>query len=73
MMKPLAVAGLVLIVVGLFALVARGITGRETVANFGPIQVTAERESTMGVMTALGAVAVVGGVALMIASGRRRT
>lgn len=74
MMKPLVIAGLVLIVVGLFALVARGISynSRETVVDLGPIHVTAERERTIGVPTALGGVAVVGGVALIIAAGRRR-
>jgi hypothetical protein len=74
MMKPLVIAGLVLIVLGVLALVTRGITynSRETVANFGPISVTAQRERTIGLPTVLGGLAVVGGAALIIAAGRRR-
>ena len=74
MMKPIVVAGFVLIVVGLFALIQRGIsyTSRETVVNLGPVHVTAERQRTVSLPTALGGVAVVGGVALLVAGGRRR-
>ena len=47
-MKPIAITGIVLIVLGLAALVYGGInyTSRETVIDFGPIKATADRERT---------------------------
>ena len=48
-MKPIAVVGLVLIVVGLVALVYQGITytSRETVIDIGPLHATADRQKTL--------------------------
>ena len=45
-MKPMAIAGIILIVVGLAALAFGGFsyTTRETVVDLGPLQATAERE-----------------------------
>jgi hypothetical protein len=73
-MKPIAIAGVVLIVLGLAALVMGGIpyTSRETVIDVGPIHATAERDRTLRVPTVAGVVAVVGGVALLVAGTRRR-
>lgn len=72
-MKPMAIVGLVLIVAGIVALIYRGIpyTTRETVIDIGPIQATAERDRTFGVPTAVGALAIVGGAALVIVGGRK--
>lgn len=69
----MALVGIVLIVVGIAALVFRGIpyTTRETVVDIGPIQATAERDRTLPLPTAVGALAIIGGVALLIAGGRK--
>jgi len=73
-MKPMAIAGIVLIVLGLAALVAGGITytSRETVIDIGPLQATADRERTFPLPPVAGAVAVAGGIALLVAGMRRR-
>ena len=73
-MKPAAIAGIVLIVLGLAALVYGGVTytSRETVIEIGPLQATANRERTLPVPPIVGVVAVVGGVVLLVAANRRR-
>jgi hypothetical protein len=72
-MKPITLAGLVLIVIGIVALVYQGFTytTRETVIDLGPIHATAERERTFPLPPVLGIVAVAGGVALMMAGTRK--
>jgi hypothetical protein len=72
-MKPIAIAGFVLIVLGLAALAYQGITytTRETVLDVGPIHATANRERTVPLPPIVGIVAVVGGIALVFA-GRGR-
>ena len=74
-MKPIAVFGVLLVVLGLVALAYQGITytSRETVVDIGPLHATAEREKTVPVPPMLGIVAVAGGVVLLIAGGRKRT
>jgi hypothetical protein len=73
-MKPMSVAGIVLIVLGLLALVYQGITytSRETVVDLGPIQATADREKTIPLQPVFGIVAVGGGIALLMAGARKR-
>ena len=73
-MKPIAMVGVVLIVLGLVALVYQGITytSRETVIDIGPVHATADRQRTLPLPPVLGAVAVAGGVALLIAGSRQR-
>ena len=73
-MKPIAIAGVVLIVLGLATLVYRGVTytSRETVVDIGPITATAERQKTLPIPPLLGILAVAGGVALMVAGARER-
>jgi hypothetical protein len=72
-MKPAAILGLLLIVVGLAALAYQGFTytSRETVLNLGPIHATADREKTVSLPPILGIVSVAGGVVLLIAGGRK--
>ena len=73
MPKPMTLAGLVLLALGLVALVYQGFTytTRETVIDIGPIHATAEREKTVPLPPVLGIVAVAGGVALMVAGARK--
>jgi len=71
--KPMTIIGIVLIVIGLVALVYQGITytTREKVIDIGPLEATAEKEKTIPLSPALGAVAIVGGVVLIAAGSRR--
>ena len=71
-MKPLALAGLVLIVCGVLGLAYQGITytSRDTVLDIGPLHATAERQHTLPLSPVLGIIAIVGGSALLF-TGRR--
>jgi hypothetical protein len=73
-MKPLALVGLVLVVLGLAALAYQGITytTRETVIDVGPLHATAAREKTLPLPPILGIVAVAGGTVLLVAGLRTR-
>lgn len=73
-MKPAALAGAVLIVLGLAALAYQGFTytSRETVIDIGPIKATADTEKTVPIPPIAGIVAVVAGVALVVAGMRKR-
>ena len=66
-MKPVAIIGSVLLVLGLLALVYQGFTytTRETVVDIGPIHATADREKRVALPPVFGIVAVVGGAALL--------
>jgi hypothetical protein len=72
-MKPLVIVGILLIVLGVFALAYEGITYTKTerVIDLGPLKVDAKREKTIPLPPVLGAISLVGGVALLIASRRR--
>lgn len=72
-MKPVAIGGLLLIVLGLVALAYQGFTytTRETVVDIGPIHATADRQKTVPLPPVVGIVAVVAGVALVFAGSRR--
>lgn len=73
-MKPLSIAGAVLIALGLVALLYQGIpyTSRETVIDIGPIHATADREKTLPLPPVLGILAVAGGAALLLVGARQR-
>jgi hypothetical protein len=72
-MKPLTIAGVVLVLLGVVALLYQGVnyTTRETVIDIGPIHATADRERTLPLPPVLGIAAVVGGVALLITGARK--
>ena len=71
-MKPAAIAGIVLIVLGLAALAYQGFTytSRETVIDIGPIKATADTQKTVPIPPIAGIVAVVAGVALVVVGKR---
>jgi hypothetical protein len=73
-MKPMSIAGVLLLVLGLGALVYQGITytSRETVIDVGPIHATTDREKTLPLPPVAGIVAVAGGVVLLLVAGRRK-
>ena len=72
--KPVAIVGVLLIVLGLAALAYQGIryTSHETVIDIGPIHATADREKTLPLPPLVGIAAVAGGVALLVAVMRTR-
>jgi drug/metabolite transporter (DMT)-like permease len=72
-MKPMALAGIVLIVLGVAALVYQGFTysSRETILDIGPLHASADRQKTVPLPPVLGAVAVAGGVLLLVAGLRK--
>jgi hypothetical protein len=73
-MKPITIAGMTLIALGLVALVYQGITytSRETVLDIGPLHATVDRQKTLPLSPVLGPAALVGGVALLVAGNRAR-
>jgi len=72
-MKSTTIVGIVLIVIGAVALGYQGITytTREKVVDLGPLQMTSETTKTFPLPPVIGAVALIGGVALLVI-GRRR-
>jgi hypothetical protein len=72
-MKPAALAGIVLIVLGVVALVYQGFTytTRETVIDIGPLHATADRQKRVPLPPVLGIAAIAGGLALLVVGGRK--
>ena len=73
-MKPLAIIGVLLIVLGIAGLVVPRFTytTEEKVLEVGPIVATAEKEHSISVPDIAGVVAVIAGAVLVFASRRRR-
>lgn len=67
------IVGILLIVLGIVALIWGGIsyTREETLVDIGPIEATAETRETIPLPPILGGLALVGGVALLIAGSRK--
>jgi hypothetical protein len=67
------ILGIVLIVVGLIALLAGGIswTDRDTVADLGPVEITSEDRESIPISPIIGGVCVVAGLVLALGVGRR--
>ena len=72
-MKPVAIVGVILIVLGVVALAYQGITytTKDKVVDLGPLKVEAKREKTIPLPPVLGVAALVGGVVLLIVSARK--
>jgi uncharacterized membrane protein HdeD (DUF308 family) len=68
------IAGIVLIVVGVIALAYGGIsyTREKKVIDIGPIEATTKTRETIPLPPVLGAAAIVGGIALIVVSARKR-
>ena len=73
-MRPLAIVGIILIVLGVVALAYQGITytTKEKVVDVAPLKVEKKQEKTIPLPPILGGVALVGGIVLLIASSRGR-
>jgi drug/metabolite transporter (DMT)-like permease len=72
-MKPMAMLGIALLVVGVVALAYTGITykSRDTVLDLGPLHATAVREHTIPLSPIFGVVAAIGGVVLLVVGNRK--
>lgn len=72
-MKPAAVIGIILILLGVLGLALGGFsfTQKEKVLDLGPIEATADDKETVPIPPLLGVLAVVGGVVLVATSARR--
>jgi hypothetical protein len=73
-MKPISMAGILLVVLGALALAYQGITytHREKIIDLGPIHATADEQKTIPLPPILGAIALVGGIALLVVGGRQK-
>jgi len=67
-MKSKTIIAIILIALGIAALAYQGITytTREKVVDLGPIQVTAEKTKTLTLPPIAGAIALVGGIVLLV-------
>jgi hypothetical protein len=74
-MKLTAIVGVVLVAIGIIALAYGGITytRREKVLDIGPLEATTETRERIPLPPVLGALALVGGVALLVVGVRRKT
>ena len=72
-MRPPLVVGLLLIILGIAGLAFGGFsfTHKEKVIDLGPIEASADKKESLPIPPILGALAIVGGVVLVAASGRR--
>jgi uncharacterized membrane protein len=73
MKAPLMILGIALVVLGVISLAYQGLTytTREKVLEIGPIKATKETERTIPLPPVLGGLALVGGVAIVVAAARR--
>jgi drug/metabolite transporter (DMT)-like permease len=71
-MKLMAVVGIILIVIGVVALALGGFsfTTSEKVAEVGPLKIEKEKTRSVPLPPILGALALIGGIVLLVASRR---
>ena len=74
-MSARRIMGAALVVIGILALLWGGIswTHDETVVDAGPIEIEAEKHERIPLPPIVGAVAVIGGIVLLVLPDRRRT
>ena len=67
-MRPKIIIAIILIAVGIVALAYQGITyvTREKVVDIGPLEVTSEKTKTIPLPPIVGAIALVGGLVLLV-------
>ena len=68
------IAGIILIILGIIGVVYGGITytRRRDTVTIGPITATVQQRETLPIPPVAGAIALVAGIGLLVASGRRR-
>jgi hypothetical protein len=74
-MKPISLAGIVLIVLGALGFAYQGITytHRENVLDVGPIHATKDTQEQIPVPPILGGLALIGGIALLVSGARQKS
>ena len=72
-MKTYSLIGIILIVLGIAAFAYQGIsyTTRENVVDLGPVHVTAEKTRTLPLPPIVGALALVGGIVLLVTGNKK--
>ncbi len=72
-MKTYTLTGIILIVIGIVAFAYQGITytTREKVVDIGTIQVTADKTRKLPLPPIVGAVALVGGIVLLVMGNKK--
>jgi uncharacterized membrane protein YidH (DUF202 family) len=72
-MKKYTLIGIILIAAGIVALAYQGITytTREKAIDLGPIQVTAEKTRKIPLPPIVGAIAIVGGVGMLVVANKK--
>lgn len=72
-MKPITIAGIVLLILGVLALAYQGINynRQETVMNVGPMRVSTETHERLPLPPILGGLALVGGVVLLVVGAKK--
>ena len=74
-MKPIILAGIVVVVLGALALAYQGInyTHQEKVFDVGPIHATADTQDRIPLPPVIGGLVLVGGIALLVVGARQKT
>jgi uncharacterized membrane protein HdeD (DUF308 family) len=72
-MKTTTVLAIILIAIGIVAFAYQGITytTREKIVDLGPLSVSAERTRTFPLPPVVGAIALVGGIALLVMARKK--
>ena len=72
-MKTYSLIGIILIVLGIAAFAYQGIsyTTRENVVDLGPVHVTAEKTRTLPLPPIAGALALIGGIVLLVRGSKQ--
>lgn len=73
-MRPLAWAGIVLIVLGALALIYQGIdyNQKKNVVDFGSVHVTATEQKHIDIPPVVGGLIILGGIVLVVAGSRHK-
>ncbi len=71
-MRAASIAGILLVILGVIALAYQGITytTSKKILDIGPIQATKEEHKTIPLPPILGGIALIGGVALLLAGNK---
>jgi len=72
-MRPAAIVGILLIILGIVGLAFGGFSfkHKEKVVDLGPIEATADKKESVPIPPILGGLAIVGGIVLLATSARR--
>jgi hypothetical protein len=72
-MKTYTLIGIILIIIGIAAFAYQGITytTRENIVDLGPLHVTAEKTRTFPLPPIVGALALVGGIVLLVVGSKK--